>query len=94
MSRLCLRWRKERIINWGYHKIMSALLKKDWTVEQVLASYPHTADVFIHLKADCVGCRLDRFCTLEEVARDYALALDDFLADLQEAVTVIRLKEK
>ena len=72
---------------------MNALLTKDWTVEEVLESYPQTADVFIRLKADCVGCRLEKFCTLEEVARDYGLILDDFLAYLQEAVSVIRPKE-
>ena len=72
---------------------MSALLTKDWTVEQVLESYPHAADVFIRLKADCIGCRLDKFCTLEEVARDYGLDLEGFLADLEEIVSVIRPKE-
>ena len=73
---------------------MSVLLSKDWTVEQVLRSYPTTAEVFIRLKADCVGCRLDRYCTLEEVAQDYGLDLEKFLADLREAVSVIRPKEK
>jgi len=73
---------------------MSVLLTKDWTVEQVLESYPQAAAVFLHLKADCVGCRLERFCTLEEVALDYNLVLDNFLADLEEAVSVIRPKKK
>ncbi len=72
---------------------MSALLAKDWTVGQVLEAYPQIADIFIRLKADCVGCRLDWFCTLEDVARDYSLILDDFLAVLEEAVTVITPKE-
>jgi len=89
-----LRWRKEEIIPWAYHENMSTLLTKDWTVEQVLETYPQTADVFIRLKADCVGCRLDRFCTLEEVARDYGLFLDDFLAGVQEVISVFRPKEK
>lgn len=72
---------------------MSALLTKDWTVGQVLESYPLTADIFLRLKADCVGCQLDWFCTLEDVARDYSLILDDFLAVLEEAVPVITPKD-
>ena len=89
-----MRWRKERVVYWGYYEIMNVLLSKELTVEQVLESYPYTADVLIRLKADCVGCRLDKFCTLEEVARDYDLILGDFLAELQEAVSVISPKEK
>ena len=89
-----MRWRKDEIIPWAYHENMSALLTKDWTVDQVLASYPQAADEFIRLKADCVGCRLDRFCTLEEVARDYDLVLHDLLASLQEAISVVRPNEK
>ena len=73
---------------------MDALLAKDWTVEQVLETYPSTVSVFIRFRADCVGCRLERFCTLEEVARDYDFSLDDLLAALQEVVTGIQPKEK
>jgi hybrid cluster-associated redox disulfide protein len=72
---------------------MSALLARDWTVEQVLEVYPHIADIFIRLKADCVGCRLEWFCTLEDVAREYSLVLDDFLAELEEAVSDIAPKD-
>lgn len=90
----CLRQRKERISHRLYPNTMSALLSKEWTIEQVLESYPQAADIFIRLKADCVGCRLDRFCTLEEVARDYDLVLDDFLASLQEAISVVCPNEK
>ena len=65
---------------------MDALLTRDWTVEQVLLAFPETAEVFIRFKADCLGCRLEKFCTLEEVVRDYNLILDDFLAALHEAI--------
>jgi hybrid cluster-associated redox disulfide protein len=72
---------------------MDALLTQDWTVEQTLLTYPQTADVFIRFKVDCVGCRLEKFCTLEEVVRDYNLILDDFLAALQEAILATNPKE-
>ena len=73
---------------------MSVLPTKDWTVEQVLKYYPPTAEMFIRLNIDCVGCRLDRFCTLEEVARDYCIVLDVLLAELQEAILRNPSKEK
>ena len=91
---VCLRWRKERIVSRAYHKDVSALLSKDWTVEQVLESYPQTADIFVRLKADCVGCRLEWFCTLEDVVREYGLNLGEFLADLGEAVSDMTPKDR
>ena len=94
MSRFSLRLRKERIVPRAYDENMSSLLTKDWTVKQLMESYPNAQDVFIRLKADCVGCRLDKFCTLEEVARDYGFILGDFLADLQEAVLIFNSKGK
>ncbi|GAB4415528.1 MAG: hypothetical protein Kow002_00720 [Anaerolineales bacterium] len=72
---------------------MSTILAKDWTVQQVVESYPQAADFFIQLKTDCVGCRLDWFCTLEDVARDYALNLDELLAILEEAILSFYSKE-
>ncbi|MBN1453156.1 MAG: hypothetical protein JW963_19230 [Anaerolineales bacterium] len=72
---------------------MDTLLSQDWTVEQVLSTYPQTAAVFIRFKADCLGCMLEKFCTLEEVGRDYGLVLDDFLAALNEAILPRNPKE-
>jgi hybrid cluster-associated redox disulfide protein len=73
---------------------MSALLAKEWTVEQVLESYPQTTEIFIRLKTDCIGCRLEWFCTLEDIAREYGLVPDDFLAELEEAVSEIIPKDR
>lgn len=61
-------------------------LDSSWTVEQVLATYPQVAAVFIELKTDCVGCHLDRFCTLDEVASAYELPLDWILQKLHESI--------
>jgi hybrid cluster-associated redox disulfide protein len=58
------------------------------TVEDVLVAFPQSAAVFIALKTDCVGCHLDRFCTLEEVAAAYEIPLERLLARLREAIQI------
>ena len=56
------------------------------TVDQVLASFPGAANTFLALRTGCVGCHLVRFCTLEDVAREYKLPLQDLLDKLQESL--------
>ena len=55
------------------------------TVAEILESYPQTASAFLALKTNCAGCHLARFCTPEDVARNYELALCDLIASLQKA---------
>ncbi len=50
--------------------------------------YPQTIAVFIALKTDCVGCHLDKFCTLTEVAAAYDLSLERLLHNLCEAIQI------
>ena len=65
---------------------MSALLITPKTlVADVLRQVPQSSHVFIANHTDCVGCRLVRFCTLEEVARQYPMDLTAFIADLARA---------
>ncbi len=46
-----------------------------WTVAKVLARMPDRAMAFIRLRTACVGCPLDRFCTLADVASAYHIPL-------------------
>jgi hybrid cluster-associated redox disulfide protein len=62
---------------------MNASLIKDWTVQDFLQACPKAAQVFIRYKTDCIGCRLERFCTLEDVTSSYRLDAEDFLNALQ-----------
>lgn len=66
--------------------MMDTLPTREWTVERVLQCFPQSAQVFLRLKTDCVGCMLQKFCTLEEVGRDYGLVLNEFLAALNESI--------
>ncbi|MDX9993318.1 MAG: hypothetical protein RBS68_14850 [Anaerolineales bacterium] len=56
-----------------------------WTAEQVIRTYPQTISVFIDLKMDCVGCHLDKFCNLAEVAASYEFPLELLLQKLRES---------
>jgi len=67
---------------------MEPILAANWTAEQVLKTYPQTVAVFLALKTDCVGCHLERFCTLEEVAASYELPLEILLEKLRESTQV------
>ena len=58
------------------------LLTPDLTVAQVLEACPQAARVFLSLKTDCVGCYLMSFCTLDEVAEQYHLKVEDVMAAL------------
>ena len=43
---------------------------------------------FVRLKTHCVGCRLARFCTLEEVSRHYGIPLEALLERLCSPVAL------
>jgi hybrid cluster-associated redox disulfide protein len=65
---------------------MDSVLNANWTAAQVMKAYPQVASVFLELKTDCVGCHLDKFCTLSEVAAAYELPLEQLLHQLREAI--------
>lgn len=81
-----LRLRKEGGRIFQYSGGMDSVLDANWTAAQVMKAYPQVASVFIELKTDCVGCHLDKFCTLTEVAADYELPLELLLHQLCEAI--------
>jgi hybrid cluster-associated redox disulfide protein len=56
------------------------------TVEEVLKTWPQTLWVFRRHGTDCVGCLLQRFCTLEDVSETYEVGLQDLIKDLEECV--------
>ena len=65
---------------------MDSALSADQTVEQVLAAHPGVSSVFLQLDTYCIGCYMERFCTLEEVASAYELRLEVLLGKLQECI--------
>ncbi len=54
------------------------------TVEDILKKWPQTFSIFRNRNTDCVGCLLQRFCMLKDVAETYEIALQELTRDLEE----------
>ena len=55
-------------------------------VEEVLKKWPQPFSVFRNRNTDCVGCLLQRFCSLQDVADTYEIKLQDLTTDLETCV--------
>jgi hybrid cluster-associated redox disulfide protein len=58
-------------------------------VQEVIECHPQTIAVFVHHGLQCVGCDISPFHTIADTAREYALALEPLLGDLNGAVVGI-----
>ncbi|MDP1546969.1 MAG: hypothetical protein Q8L87_13200 [Anaerolineales bacterium] len=56
------------------------------SVVDVLKSAPATAKFFISQHTDCVGCRLARFCSIEDVIKTYEFDEEKFLKELSKYI--------
>ena len=61
---------------------MDALTDRDRTIEEILATRPMAAYVFLRRKMACVGCSMARFDTLRDAALSYGIPEAELLADL------------
>lgn len=64
-------------------------LQSEMTVEDVLKTWPQAYAIFKNGKAECIGCFLQKFCTLREVASAYEVSLDEFMDELERYVQTI-----
>lgn len=62
------------------------LIQPQLTVEDVLKNWPEAFSIFIHRNTNCIGCLLQRFCTLQDVAEIYQISLQDLMKDLEEGI--------
>lgn len=62
------------------------ILHTQLTVEDVLKNWPQTYSVFKSHNTDCIGCLLQRFCSIQEVAEAYQISLPDLIKDLEKCV--------
>jgi hybrid cluster-associated redox disulfide protein len=53
------------------------------TVEEVLQKWPRTFTVFMKNKTKCVGCFLQKFCTLKDVAEMYQIPLEKLIEEIE-----------
>ena len=60
------------------------LLSSQLLVADLLGFSPLIAPLLIELRTDCIGCSMAKFCTLEELCRQYHFDLETFIATIQE----------
>jgi hybrid cluster-associated redox disulfide protein len=77
-----LRQRKDVCAAFPYDVDMRPRVSGEWTIEETVRAHAGAVSTFVHLKLDCVGCRLARFCTLEEVSHWYGISLETLLERL------------
>jgi hypothetical protein len=61
-------------------------LQFQMSVEDVLSYLPNAYSVFMDRKTKCIGCHLQRFCTLQDVANTYQFPVQDLIGDLEKYV--------
>jgi hybrid cluster-associated redox disulfide protein len=79
-----LRQRKEGFFTIGYLWGMdTTTIDIQLTVDQVLQRWPHAFSVFMRNKTKCVGCFMQPFCTLKDVAETYQLSLEKLVNEIK-----------
>ena len=53
-------------------------------VADLLDYSPLVASLFLELRVDCIGCSMNKFCTLDELCAFYGLDLENFLCKVRE----------
>lgn len=59
------------------------------TVHQLLDKYPSVIKVFISFAPVCIGCSVERFCTLEDVTQHYDIPLQEWTHAIEEAISSV-----
>ena len=65
----------------------SALIHTQITVSDLLRRWPQTMPVFFKHRTQCVGCYMAKFDTLEDVAANYHLPVDELLHELMNTLS-------
>ena len=53
------------------------------TVQQVLQQSPRAFIVFLKNQTKCVGCFMQQFCTLKDVAETYQIPLEKLVEEIE-----------
>ena len=65
---------------------MEPYLSPDITVKKLLDRYPQLLQLFMDLGLLCIGCPVEAFHTLADVAREYHLDLNQFLQRIDTVI--------
>ncbi len=61
-------------------------ISTDITVKELLDRYPRLLQMFMDMGLMCVGCPVETFHTMADVAREYHLDLKQFLQRIHKAI--------
>jgi hybrid cluster-associated redox disulfide protein len=64
------------------------MLSPQMLVADLLDTYPLVASLLLELRVDCLGCSMNKFCTLEEVCTQYELDLENVIYKVQERLNI------
>jgi hypothetical protein len=56
------------------------------TVDAILSKWPKTFTVFRNRNTECIGCLLQKFCSIQDVAETYEVPQQDLIRDLEKCV--------
>jgi hypothetical protein len=56
------------------------------TVEEILKKWPKTYVVFRNRNTDCIGCLLQKFCSVQDVADTYEVSPQDLIHDFEKCI--------
>ncbi len=56
-------------------------------IADLLEASPPVASLLLELRLDCLGCSMNKFCTLEELCSQYDLDVGTFLCKVQEKIS-------
>ena len=60
------------------------MVELDNTIDEVLTTYPQVTGLLVRLHMMCAGCEIARFHTVQDVATEYQLDTQAFLADIRK----------
>lgn len=63
------------------------MISRHTLVAEVLDASPGLANLLLELRVDCIGCSMNKFCTLEDVCSHYDLDVENILRRVQERLT-------
>jgi hypothetical protein len=69
-----------------FGEVDTQILYAQLTVEDILKKWPLTFSIFRNRNTNCIGCLLNRFCTLQDVSETYNLSLQEMTKDLESCV--------
>ena len=64
------------------------MLSRETLIADVLEASPRVASLLLELRVDCIGCSMNKFCTLEDLCRQYSLDVETLIGQVEEKMEI------